>query len=497
MPDPVGIYFKLQAVKTSPAKTVDFPIYQSSTRVQYNYVKLMRSGPHEVQFVVSKEDAATLMAKKYEGSLEAHIFDNSRVADGGTAVDIRIFPLIPWRAEFLSKTVARVTFKLAVGGNSVQDWANDVWDASGFVELTDEVVATAPTQQNSFQEYLFSGVVQVDPYDTWAGVELHDDVTPSVKEAASVGTHNFRRPSTKWQMLRVHEALCGVVYWWDTEDRTVHLVLADEDQPDLDTFKDPKYVVEEYPNLENNQPKVLFNSANYYFRNALVQGGFSNFPYRKINPNLGLNVPELYKFSDPGAVQIHYSSLVLGQLIIETLTSSLASAQDLIDDHAATYERAIKAAKRTYTAYNRASKRTDWYRLKGFHAVSLGSEIASITYKNQSTVVDFRDERLPVWPSLATMPTPTISVVSVVIQVKYTPGRFLGQASAPHSGTWNVPRLLGYTSGQNTYSPFALEIEDTLGLFPWLDVGDRVLCLWDGSRGVIINSELAADVELQ
>ena len=500
MPDPVGIYFKLQAVKTTaPAKTVDFPIYQATNRAQYNYVKLVRSGPHEVQFVVSKEDAATLMAKKYEGALEAHIIDNSRVADGGTAVDIRIFPLIPWRAEFLSNTVARVTFKLAVGGNSVQDWVDDVWDASGYVELTDEVVTTAPISPNVFQEFLFTGVIQVDSYNNWAGAVLHSDVTPTVKESASVGLHNFRRPSTKWQMLRVYEALCGVVYWWDTEDRTIHVVLADEDQPDLDTFKDPKYLIEDFPNLENKQPKVLFNSSNYYFRNSLVDGKFANFPFRKINPNLGLTVPDLYQFSDPAAFQFHYSSFILGQLVIESLSGGgVASSQQLIDDHAATWERAIRAAKRTYAAYNRASKRTDWYRSKGFHDVSLGAEVASVTYKNQSTLVDFRDDRLPVWPSLATLAAQTFSLVSVVIQVKYASRIFLGQATAPHSGAWSPSLAVGYTYPS---SPFgfstALEIEDTLGLFPWLDVGDRVLCVWDGSKAVIIQSELSADVELQ
>ena len=203
-----------------------------------------------------------------------------------------------------------------------------------------------------------------------------------------------------------------------------------------------------------------------------------------------------------GIRQNHYSSLILAPLRIDNLSGGgLAATQQLIDDHAATYQRAVKATERTYAAYHRASRRTDWYRLKGFHNVSLGSEVASVTYKNQSTIVDFRDQRSPVWPSLPMLATPTMSLLSAVIQVKNPilgsgSPTFLGWATSPHEGYWSVPKSMGYNRWETTFS-LSLELEDSLKLFPWLDVGDRVLCFWDGSRAVIIQAELAADVELQ
>jgi hypothetical protein len=511
MPDPEpqrGAYFRLRETVEIDGKQKEFAIYGSAGKTEFNYVILRRNGFHECQFCIGAAEAKKIFERKInltEG-LEAVIFDDRRVpdllaedpeADPATGTtEIRLWPLVPVSMERIDSLVVKAKFRVAWpvlnGGDS--DAIHAAWDYTEDTENSYDVEGILSEGGLGWgsEGWIPEHHVYLDLNTTptsWAGRPIAADVPVEVLDAMKVGTHLFIRPKSIGNYARMLAAITGTVWWTGTDDAEVHLALAGEPQDGIADILKIGTRVREMPNFPNewNKPALLRNGM--YYRRSASESVFQNFPQRSIYAGFGGTLPTYYvsPLSVAGQIPVsHYSTLLFGALSIPNALSS-PDPQAAIDAHAEAWERCVKAVERTINQYAKASRRTDWYVLDGYYEIPLGSEVAEVTYKKGKTMVDFRETAKPLWPRIPMASTPILSTVKATITSKINTSTFTATIAAAHAGKF----------GNSTFSAIGRTwtLEEPLGRYPWLDVGDTVLAIIEGDRGVIVDTQLVLDTE--
>jgi hypothetical protein len=510
MPDPAQ---QRIIIRESGGAKKEYPVFSAAGKSAHNQVILKRYGFHEVHVCMKKEDAKRILKRQFtSGSLECIIRDTSRANDGGPDTEIRLFPLIPRRVDFLgTQDLQIVKIEFLLGTLSFADIRNppstwsSVTDAESIYE--NEGITNQEQDENLLAEYHVAETI--DPTIQYFGnpfqigeFRLHADVPAFVRQAASVGFHQYTRNSHIPNRIRTLAAMTGTVIWADLETQRWRMELAGEPQANLaaalNVGAPPKrYIIKRHEDLEWTWTVPYLDSFGFRMRPDYVSS-FVQFPQNSIG-NLGLTQPAFYRPSQSGSGgMMHFSSLVMPPIVIRSLVGlGLSAAQSALDNQAATYERCVRAVERTIKGYFRASRRTDRIEMAGYFAIPLGSEVATVTYKQGRTFIDFRDESVPMWPRVPSASSPQWGAMLVQITDKTnTAGLYIGSFSAPHGGRWQAAHYLNAFGGWSGSLQRPVLVEDKLGLFPWLDVGDFVLALHDGDRAVILQTTLSADVEL-
>ena len=496
-------------IRESEGAKKEYGVFVARGKSPLNQVILKRFGLHEVHVCVSVADAKKILKREIGSTLECVIKDTTRASDGGPDTEIRLFPLVPRRAKFVALNMVKLEF--VVGSINFADIRNppstwsSVTDAESIYE--NQGVTNLEQDPNLLLEYHVAETI--DPTtDFYSPGEyklgeftLHSSVPEATRQAASIGFHQYTRNSHLINRLRTLGAMTGTVIWADLEayPGRWRIELAGEPQANLQAALDvgtpaKRYVIQRYEDLEWTWVVPRIGQDGFLMRSNYISP-FRQFPENSV-ANLGLTQPAFYRPPMGGAgAMSHFSSLVMPPIVLRTLVGiGQSAAQSMLDTQAATYERCVKAAERTVKGYFRASRRTERIEMGGYFSVPLGSEVAQVTYQSGRTIVDLRDESLPMWPRIPSQSTPQWGAMLVQITDKTsTPGVFVGAYAAPHGGRWS-PAAYVNTSGSVDQRPVIAE--DKLGLFPWLDVGDQVLAIHDGDRAIILQTTLSADVEV-
>jgi hypothetical protein len=512
MPDPAQ---QRIIIRESTGAKKEYPVFSAVGKSAHNQVLLKRHAFHEVHVCMKKDDAKKLLKRDFSGSLECIVRDTSRANDGGPDTEIRLYPLVPRRVEFLGiQDLQIVKIEFIVGtlnfadiNNPPSTWSS-VTDAESIYE--NQGITNQEQDENLLAEYHVAETIDPtlasggDPFQV-GEFRLHADVPASVRQAASIGFHQYTRNSHIPNRLRTLAAMTGTVIWADLDSYPGRwrMELAGEPQVNLQAALNvgtpaKRYIIKRYEDLEWTWTVPYLDRYGFRMRPDYISP-FVQFPQNSIG-NLGLTQPTFYQPTQSGSGgMMHFSSLVMPPIVIRTLAGlGLAAAQSMLDTQAATYERCVRAVERTIKGYFRASRRTERIEMAGYFSIPLGSEAAAVTYKQGRTFVDLRDESLPMWPRIPSASSPQWGAMLVQITDKTsTAGLYIGAYSAPHSGRW---KAANYVNASGVYSQAInarpVLVEDKLGLFPWLDVGDFVLALHDGDRAVILQTTLSADVEL-
>lgn len=494
-------------IRESEGAKKEYGVFVARGKSILNQVILKRFGLHEVHVCVSVADAKKILKREIGSTLECIVKDTTRSNDGGPDTEIRLFPLVPRRAEFVALNMVKVEF--VVGSINFADIRNppstwsSVTDAETIYE--NQGVTNLEHDPNMLLEYHVAEVIDptVQEYGDYKLGEftLHSSVPAATRQAAAIGFHQYTRNSHLINRLRTLGAMTGTVIWADLDEYPGRwrIELAGEPQANLQAALDvgtpaKRYIIKRYEDLEWTWAVPKIAQEGFRMRQDYLSA-FRQFPLNSV-ANLGLTQPPFYKPPVAGAgAMLHFSSLVMPPIVLRTLVGIGQSvAQSMLDTQAATYERCVKAAERTVKGYFRASRRTERIEMGGYFSVPLGSEVSQVTYKSGRTIVDLQDESLPMWPRIPSQSTPQWGAMLVQITDKTsTPGVFVGSYAAPHGGRWN-PASYVNTTGSPEQRPVIAE--DKLGLYPWLDVGDQVLAIHDGDRAVILQTTLSADVEV-
>jgi hypothetical protein len=493
--------FILRESKVNDGKQKEFPILTTVGKSKLNEVRLTRDGYHTVKVCLQNEIAKKIWSKDFDESegLELIVRDTSRGEDD--EFELRVWPLVPYRLERIDRQVQLATFRVAVMPFPYYNrlW----WDSFDHVESTQEQTGGASNSQVlpyvTEQSYFGEVTSQLFGY-------LHEDIPNTIKQAAMVGAHYFQRAETPLNWFRSLAALTGTHFWLSLPLEGIQLCLAGEDQ-DLETdLPDDKYLVEMSERIDKQWaiPALRY----HYYRTAIGQSTYLWQPQLYIDPPNLIQEPQWYQpesIPDGGLYRPldHYSTLVLPSLQVTDNTSGMGQAY--ANELATQWERCVKATERTLKGWFRATTRSDWMRYGGYHPVPLGSEVTQVLYRANETLVDFRGKNPPVWPKPPATSLPTVAFCKMTINQKIAasgsqPVRYVGTIGPPHSGPWSpsvAANALGSPSSGLLYAPTTVSsviAEDSLGLFPWVDVGDTVLITYDGSRGVIINTTIAADL---
>ena len=487
----------------------EYSIFSAAGKSVLNQVVLQRNAFHEVHLCVKKEDAKKILKREISGSLECIVRDTMRSTDGGPDTELRLFPLVPRRADYIDKQIVKIEF--LVGTLSFADLRNppSTWSSVTDAESVHENAGITNQEQDPSILLEYHVAETIDPTVQESGwfrvgeFRLNTTVPTATRQAASVGFHQYARSSHMLHRVRTLAAITGTVMWADLETQTWHIALAGEPQAGLQAALDvgspaKRYVIKRYDDLEWTWTLPYLDRFGFRMRPDYVSP-FTQFPVNSIS-GLGLTQPTFYQPTQSGSGGMtHFSSLVMPPIILRSLVGlGLSAAQGMLDTQAATYERAVKAVERTIKGYFRSSRRTERIEMGGYFAIPLGSEVASVTYKQGRTIVDVRDESVPMWPRIPSASSPQWGAMLVQLTDKTsTAGVYIGAYSSPHSGRWKAANYvtMGGSAG-NSPNPRPVIVEDKLGLFPWLDVGDFVLALHDGDRAVILQTTLSADVEL-
>lgn len=499
-------YFRLrETVVDEDDQHKEFTIYSARGRSHLNRVKLVRNGWHEIEFCLSHADAKRIWEMDFNNSegLEAVVADDSRekLAETDNEDDEpvmipdpweqRLWPLVPHRIREIKGDSQCVLASFRVASFPANDFARTAWESYEHAETiyaNEGAVNAAPT--TAFRtEYSFLADVRLDYF-----FNLAPSTPQATLDAASVGQHHFVRSDKLVSFYRSLTAVTGTYWRFGLDDGKMHVVLADAEQ---EAFKPAKYLVEEARRIEKKWVIPFLGPNRFNYRQTNTSSTFLTGPTRTVVPTT-LTIPPLYQPTNQSLAQryrpvSHYSTLLLPHLAITTLE---AYSQAQLNEHAQTWERAVKAAERTINGWFRASSRNDWYRLGGYHPVVPGAEIASVTYQNGTTLVDYRDSVAPLWPRIPTVSMPVVSLIELTIQSGSGP-TYVASVDAPHSGPW-PPGFTASGAFDNSGQPIIIgqvTAEDTLGLFPWLMAGDKCLALFDGSRAVIIQTTVSLDVQ--
>lgn len=508
-PPPPQQRFILRESSGTPKK--EYAVYSAASKNKHNTVLLKRNAFHEVHLCVHKKDAKTILKREISGSLECIIKDTTRQDDGGPDTEIRLFPLVPRKATYLDQNVVKIEF--IVGALNFADLNNppSTWSSVTDYESYYEPQNVTNQEQQSDLLLEYHVAETIDPTYQLYGqnpyklgeFSLHGDVPAATREAANIGFHQYCRSSHIVNRLKTLAAMTGTVIWSDLESwpGRWHIALAGEPQTDWKPAIEvgtpaKRYIIKRYEDLEWTWTLPYLDKYGFRMRQDYASP-FVQYPTNNIASGLGLTARVFYQPTQSGAGgMMHFSSLVMPPIALRSLVGvGLSTAQEMIDRQAQVYENSVKAVERTIAGYFKQSRQTDRIEMGGYFAVPLGSEVAAVTYVGGRTIVDLHDSSLPMWPRIPAASSAQWGAMIVQITDRTTTaGVYVGAYSAPHGGRWGPANFI--TGGFPDPNPRPVIVEDTLGLFPWLDVGDYVLALFDGDRAVILQTTLAADVEL-
>lgn len=491
--------FILRESKVVDGKQKEFPILSTSGKTKLNEVRLVRDGFHTIKLCLQNEIAKKLWTQDFDNSegLELIVRDKTRGEDD--EFELKIWPLSPYRLERIDNQVQLATFRVVAFPTPY--WNRTYWDSWDYAESTYAQAGAVNQVQlgNYLTEHSFFGEINAELFGS-----LAPSVTQQIKNAAIVGVHSFVRADQAENWWHSLAAITGTHWWIGNDDAKMHLCLANSDQ-DLEADLPPdEYLVQQSDRIDKTW--IIPYLRRHYYRMALSESTYTWEPIvTQDTPGL-VTLPTWYQpTQQSNGVKYrpvdHYSTMILPRLMIN---DAGATSQAYVDELAGAWERSTKAVERTLNGWFRASTRNDWKRYGGYHPVSLGSEVTQVLYRQRETLVDFRGKHPPLWPKAPAVSLPSIAFCKLTIAQKIVspgqPTRFVGSISPPHSGPWSpaiaaqaIPSVqFGINFAPTTQT--SVTAEDSLGLYPWLDVGDTVLIVYDGSRGVVINTTIAADL---
>jgi len=491
--------FILRESKVIDEKQKEFPILATTGKTKLNEVRLVRDGLHTIKLCLQNSIAKKLWTEDFDNSegLELIVRDTTRGEDD--EFELRIWPLSPYRLERIDNQVQLATFRVA--RFPLQYWNRTYWDSWDHAESTyAQAGAVNQTQLGNFvTEHSYFGEVNAQLFGSLAA-----SVTQQIKDAAKVGVHAFLRADHAENWWHSLAAITGTHWWIGYDDGLVNLCLANADQDLASDLPPDEYLVQQSDRIDKTW--TIPYLRRHYYRMALSESTYTWAPVVTQDPPGLVTLPTWYQpTQQSNAVKYkpldHYSTMILPRLMI---SDSGTTSQAYVSELAAAWERSTMAIERTLNGWFRASTRNDWRRYRGYHPVALGPEITEVLYRQSDTMVNFRPKHPPLWPKAPAVSLPGISFCKLTIAQKIVvagqPTLYIGSISAPHSGPWSpavaaqaIPSVqFGINFAPTTQT--SVTAEDSLGLYPWVDVGDTVLIVFDGSRGVVINTTIAADL---